>query len=230
LSKLEVTEDLTNKISLLKEIIETQSNNVPYSSSDFTIRHKQYVYQSFDNLLDKFPTEMVGYLFNSSESHSGFQHKVFQEYIRLLEESLPFFITKHRKLYKIDSVLDESLCLFDGISIFDGVVTDKLSIKNGTKEFYIGGRKATYAKPFYIGKLLNVIETKTKNTLIHLVKEYSFSRIRMQGIAPGTLVTVTHLRVPPHYQMGGMVYVNRVRKKIVDRAKLLLKKDKNVEV
>jgi hypothetical protein len=120
--------------------------------------------------------------------------------------------------------------LFDGISIFDGVVTDKLSIKNGTKEFYIGGRKATYAKPFYIGKLLNVIETKTKNTLIHLVKEYSFSRIRMQGIAPGTLVTVTHLRVPPHYQMGGMVYVNRVRKKIVDRAKLLLKKDKNVEV
>jgi hypothetical protein len=59
------------------------------------------------------------------------------------------------------------------------------------------------------------------------VTEYTFSKIKVQDIVPGTEVIVTHLRVPPHYQMGGMVYVNRVRKKIIDRAKLLLSKEIN---
>lgn len=221
-TQLEVAEDLQDKLKILQEIIETQSNNVPYSSSDATVRHKQYVYQAFFNLLEASPVEMIGYLLNSSDSHLGFQHKIFQEYIRLLENSLPFFISKRRKLHKVESLLDETLCLFDGISVFDSIVNDKLSIKNETKEFYIGGRKAAYTKPYYIGKLLNVIHRETKAPLMHHVKDYSFSKIRMQDIDPGTPVTVTHLRVPPHYQMGGMAYVNRIRKKIVERAKVMI--------
>lgn len=218
-TQLEVAEELQDKLDTLREIIETQSNNAAYSSADATVRHKQCVYQAFANLLHKFPEEMTAYLFNDTDSHMGFQHKVFQEYVNLLEEMMPFFIFKNRKPIKIDSLLDENLCLFNGISIFDGMVNDKLSIKNGTKEFYIGGRKATYAKPYYIGKLLNIIQRDTKTPLMPHVKDYSFSRIRMRDIKPGTLVTVTHLRVPPHYTMGGMSYVNRIRKKIVERAK-----------
>jgi hypothetical protein len=210
-TQLEVAEDLQDKIEILQDIIETQSNNVPYSSSDATVRHKQYVYKAFSNLLEEYPVEMTGYLFNSSDSHIGFQHKVFQEYIRILEESIPFFISKHRKLHKVESLLDDSLCLFDGISVFDSVITDKLSIKNETKEFYIGGRKASYTKPYYIGKLLNIINRDTKAPLMSSVKDYSFSKIRMQDIEAGTPVTVTHLRVPPHYQMGGMVYINSIQ-------------------
>jgi hypothetical protein len=221
-TQLEIEQDLQDKVKSLLDIIETQSNNVPYSSSDFTVRHKQYVYQAFGNLLKEFPVEMIGYLLNSSDSRSGFQHKVFQEYIKLLESSLPFFVTRHRKLHRVDHLLDETLCLFDGISVFEGMVNDRLNVKNGTKEFYIGGRKAAYTKPYYIGKLLNVIDSEKKAPLMHLVKEYSFSKIRMCDIEPGTPVTVTHLRVPPHYQMGGMVYVNRVRKKIADRAKAVI--------
>ena len=221
-TQLEVAEELQDKLEILQEIIETQSNNVPYSSSDATVRHKQYVYQAFSNLLEESPSEMIGYLLNSSDSHLGFQHRVFQEYISLLENSLPFFVTKNRKLHKIERLLDNTLCLFDGISVFDALITDKIGIKNGTKEFYIGGRKAAYTKPYYIGKLLNIIHRDTKAPLMHLVKDYSFSRIRMQDIEPGTPVTVTHLRVPPHYQMGGMAYVNRIRKKIVERAKTMV--------
>ena len=221
-TQLEVAEDLQDKLEILQEIIETQSNNVPYCSSDATVRHKQYVYQAFANLLEDSPVEMASYLLNSSDSHMGFQHRVFQEYIRLLEAALPFFVTKNKKLHKIDSLLDNTLCLFDGISVFDSFVTDSLCIKNGTKEFYIGGRKATYTKPYYIGKLLNVIHRDTKVPLMHLVKDYSFSRIRMHDIDPGTPVTVSHLRVPPHYQMGGMAYVNRIRKKIVERARAVI--------
>jgi hypothetical protein len=221
-TQLEVAEDLQEKLKSLQDIIETQSNNVPYSSADATIRHKQYVYQAFSKLLNEYPAEMIGYLLNSSDSHVGFQHKIFQEYIKLLEEALPFFVTKNRKLHKIDNLLDDTLCLFDGISVYDSMVTDKLVVKNETKEFYIGGRKATYTKPYYIGKLLNVIERDNKFSLMESVKDYSFSRIRMRDIKPGTMVTVTHLRVPPHYQMGGMAYVNRIRKKIVERAKVIM--------
>ena len=218
-TQLEIAEELRDKIRAIKEIIETQSNNAAYSSSGATVRHKQCVYQAFSNLLDRYPAEMTAYIMNTTDSHMGFQHKIFQEYIYLLENGLPFQIIKNKKPVTIDSLLDKELCLFDGISVFDGVVNDKLAIKNETKEFYIGGRKASYTKPYCIGKLLNVIRRDDKSSLMSHVKEYSFFKIHMNDIKPGTLVTVTHLRVPPHYGMGGMAYVNRIRKKIVERAR-----------
>jgi hypothetical protein len=101
-------------------------------------------------------------------------------------------------------------------------VNDKLEIKNNTKEFYIGGRKAVYTQPYYIGKLLNVIDKTTKKSLISNVSDYSFSKIRIKDIKPGTEVNVTHLRIPPHYQMGGMVYINRIRKRIVEKSLSIL--------
>ena len=218
-TQLEVAEELQEKFDLLQDIIESQSNNVPYCSSDATIRHKQYVYQAFSSLLKENPAEMAAYLLNTNDNHVGFQHKVFQRYIKLLEASLPFVISKNKKLHKVETLLDDTLCLFDGISVYDSIVTESINIKNETKEFYIGGRKATYAKPYYIGKLLNVVHRDTKASLMSHVKDYSFSRIRLHDIVPGIPVTVTHLRVPPHYQMGGMAYVNRIRKKIVERAR-----------
>lgn len=57
------------------------------------------------------------------------------------------------------------------------------------------------------------------------VVDYSFSKIKVRDIDPGTEVIVTHLRIPPHYQMGGMVYINRIKDKIVERAKNVLNKN-----
>lgn len=225
-SQLEIEEELENKVNLLREVMVSQSDNVSYSGSDFTTHHKQLVYRAFVDLLKRYPSEMVSYLLGGSRS-GGFQHKVFQEYIRLLEESFPYSFKKNGKRFKVDSLLDENLNLFSGISIFDGIVTDRLVIKNATKEFYIGGRKGSVSEPYYIGKLLNLADKTTKNSLMSCVVEYSFNQIKVKDIVPGTLVTVTHLRVPPHYQMGGMSYVNRVRKKIVERAQLLL--DRNID-
>jgi hypothetical protein len=222
LSQLEIEEELDSKVNLLRNIIDIQYNGVPYNSSDFTAKHKMLCYKAFNNILNSYPLEMVNYLLNSSRS-GGFQHKIFQEYIRLLEASLPFFFKKNNKLHKVVSLLDENLNIFEGVSIFNAIVTDKNTIKNGTSEFYIGGRKAKIVKPYYIGKVLNIIDNKTKKSLLSHIKEYSFSLIKVCDIAPGTEVTVSHLRVPPHYQMGGMVYVNRVRKKIIDRARIIEK-------
>lgn len=212
---------LGNKIKIITDVISQQQNIIPYNSSDFTSKHKLLVYQSISNLLSKYPQEMIDYLLYQSRS-GGFQHKIFQEYIKLLERELPFSFKKNNKIYKIESLLDDQLGLFDGISIFDGIVSDKLEVKNDTQEIYIGGRKATYVKPFYIGKLINVINKYNNESLIDNVIEYTFSKLKMKDILPGTEVSVVHLRIPPHYQMGGMVYVNRIRKKIVDKSLSLL--------
>jgi hypothetical protein len=219
--QLELEEDLQKRILSLKEIIDYQRNSVPYSSSEFTVKHKILIYNAFDNLLNKYPIEMVNYLFNKNNGYSGFQAKVFQEYIRLLEESLPFSFKKNKQIYTVNSLLDDNLNIFDGISNFTGLVSDKGIIKNSTTEFYIGGRKSAITKPFYIGKLLNVSNKNTKEILLNKVSEYTFSLIKISDIVPGTEVIVTHLRVPPHYQMGGMSYINRIRKKIVERAKTI---------
>lgn len=223
-SKLEIEEDLESKVKMIHDVIESQKNGVPYSSSGFTSKHKYLCYQAFDNLLRRYPEEMVAYLIGNSRS-GGFQAKAFQEYIRLLEEALPFTYTKDKKPFIIESLLDDKLFLFEGISIFEEMVNDKLFIKNGTTEFYIGGRKGAIAQPYYIGKLLNVVDKETKLPLLDKVVEYSFLKIKMRDVIPGTSVIVTHLRVPPHYQMGGMVYVNRVRKKIIERLHSILNKE-----
>lgn len=222
--KLEQQETLLSQIKMLRDIIDSQKNNVPYSSAEATAKHKYLCYEAFDSCLKSSPTEMVNYLLNGSRS-GGFQSKVFQEYIRLLEGSLPYSFKKNNKQYVVESLLDPNINLFSGISEFDSIVSHKLDIKNETKEFYIGGRKGAISQPFYIGKLLSVIDKNSKKSLMENVKEYTFSKIKMQNISPGTEVIVTHLRVPPHYQMGGMVYVNRIRKKIIERAQFLMSKE-----
>lgn len=221
LSQLEIKEELDSEIDILRNVIDSQKNSVSYSSSDFTVKHKIFIYQAFANLLEKYPEQMVNYLLHESRS-GGFQHKIFQEYIKILESSLPFMFKKNKKHFRVDSLLDKNLNLFDGISVFDTFVSDNLVAKNNTQEFYIGGRKAKVAKPYYIGKILNVVDKKAKIPIVDNIKEYTFSLIKFQDIKPATEITVTHLRIPPHYQMGGMVYVNRIRKKIVDRAQILL--------
>ncbi len=225
LTCLENKENIQNKIELLKDIIESQANSLVYNGgSESTMQHKISTYYAFNNLLDKYPYDMVDYLLHNSRS-GGFQHKIFQEYVKLLENSLPFSYKKKGQTYKVDNILDENLNIFEGISVFEAIISDKLEIKNNTQEFYIGGRKASYTKPYYIGKLLSITEKSNNQPITHLVVEYSFSKIKLKNIKPGTQVIVNHLRIPPHYQMGGMVYINRIRKKIVERAHAFLNKD-----
>lgn len=219
-SSIQKNEQKHDNISYLKDIIVSLNNTVPYNSSNFTVLHKNLVFKAFYNLLDKYPDELSNYLMPDKKvSHNGFQHKIFQEYIRLLENSIPFSFKKQNKIFHVKSLLDENLNIFSGISDFTSIVDEKLEIKNNTEEFYIGGRKATYSKPYYIGKLLNVINLETNTPILDLVQEYSFLKIKLKDIKPYTKVHVTHLMIPPHYQMGGMVYVNRIRKQIINELK-----------
>lgn len=213
---LEEKSSLIGNLSQIKDVIISQINNVAYNSSNFTIQHKNLAYQAILNILEKYPNDMINYLLYKSRS-GGFQSKIFQEYIYLLEKSLPFRFKKGKKYFTINSLLDPNIKIFDGISIFENEVNKNFCVKNNTKEFYIGGRKASIAQKFYIGKLLDIIDFNTRKSIIENVIEYSFSGIKLKNINPGTKVIVSHLRVPPHYQMGGMSYINRARKQIVDQ-------------
>lgn len=222
LDKLQIREDLESKVKIISDAIDGMMYSLPFKNQNLVSKHKALICQAIKNILSSDPIDTVSYLLDNSRS-GGFQHRIFQEYIKLLEESFPLFYQEKNKQSKIESLLDERLGIFEGISTFNGVVNEHATIKNNTQEFYIGGRKAAYAKPYYIGKLLNVLLEDNNLPVMNLVSNYTFSKIKINGLKTGTKVIVSHLRIPPHYQMGGMTYVNRVRKHIVDKSKILIK-------
>lgn len=213
-----MNQELHHNVLLLKNTIQSQMNAVHFTSPEFTLAHKLCMYQAFLNLIEKYPEKMVCSLF-SLKKNTGLQHKIFQEYISLLEKKIPFSFKKNGKFYQINSLLDPELTIFDGVSVFDAIVSPKKEIKNNTKEFYVGGRKGAYSKIYYIGKVLDIINLENKQSIVSDILEYSFSKIKMKTTSPKTNVQVIHLRIPPHYQMGGMLYLNRIKQKITDEIK-----------
>jgi hypothetical protein len=156
------------------------------------------------------------------------QHKIFQEFVKLLEESLPFSFKKNGKMYEVKTLTDENLCIFDGVSEFTASVDERREIPNETQELYVGGRKGSYCRSFYIGKVLDIIDIDSQKSILDQMKEYTFFKIAMSdAINPGQKVMVKHLRIP-HYQMGGMVYLNRIRRNIVDKAYYIINGKKRV--
>lgn len=198
----------------LLDIIKTQNDKLHYQLPSLSNKNKIFCYQAFETLLHQFPETMHDYLMKNNRA-GGFQSKLFQEYIKILESAIPFTYFINKKPYIISSLLDEKLGVFHGISVFENIINENLFIKNKTHEFYIGGRAGSISKPFYLGKILNIIHKNNKINLYNNIDNYSFHQIKMKEVAVGTPVIVTHLSIPPHYQLGGMVYLNFVRKQIM---------------
>lgn len=217
-----IKDDLNEYMEILQECIESQINLLHYKSNESTLTNKMCMYQAFKNIIEKYPDEMISYLVLLNRN-VRMQHRIFQEFIRLLQEKIPFSFKKNGKYYEVKSLLDENLCIFDGESTFKAVIDDKFEIPNLTEELYVGSRKGSYCRSFYIGKILEIIDLDSNTNITDSIKEYSFFKVTMQDhIKPGTNVQVKHLRIPPHYQMGGMVYLNRIRRAIVDKVYLMI--------
>lgn len=199
---------------ILQDIIEDQASAASYNGLDCTRVHRLCAYEAFSQLLTEYPTEMIGYLNESKRGHN-FQSQLFQIYIKILEERMPFSYFKNDSICHINSLLSDTLGIFDGISVFRQQITEKGIIKNATVETYSGGRKATYHRPYFIGKVLDIVNVENHTSLLSMMSSYSFSEIKMKKEMAGRSVLVSHLRITPHYQMGGMVYINRARKDIV---------------
>lgn len=222
-TSMQVQEDVKYQMGVLLKTINDQKTALAYRSNDSTLLLKTLMYNAYENVIEKYPEEMFAYLVHENRT-GGLQHKIFQEFIRLLDASLPFKFIKNGKHYEIKTLLDKRLCIFPGESVFLTEVTTDFAIENKTEEIYVGGRAGFYCKSFYLGKLMDVVDVETDKSLMEHVSEYTFFRVILNknSVRPGTKVRVCHLRVPPHYQMGGMVHLNRIRRNIVDKVFLTL--------
>lgn len=204
---------LSDEINKLKTLINSIIITNSYNSCDYTVRQKNLMCQSYLEILELFPEQMVNYCLKDIRG-SHLQNKIFKKYIEILEKSLPLNFSKGKNKYVVSSLTDKDLNIFSDLDSFEQIVNNKNKIKNNSSKFYIGGRKASYVKPYYIGKLIDVIEIKTGKSLLSRVEDYTFSYIKVKNIKFGTEVKVIYLPVPPHYQMGPMVYLNRIKKEL----------------
>jgi hypothetical protein len=224
-TELVVKDDINQYINVLNECIDSQIKSLQYKGYNSTIVIKLCMYDAFKNMVGKFPNEMISSLVLLNRN-TKLQHKIFQEFVKLLEEKIPFSYSRNGNKYLIKSLLDENLCVFEGISIFNATVNDKLIIPNLTEELYVGGRNAYHCRPFYIGKILD-IKDENGNDITSQIKEYDFFRIYMSDrVNIGTNVVVRHYSIKPHYSIGAMSYLNRIRRAIVDRVYHILHGEK----
>jgi hypothetical protein len=214
---IDIKENLEIELNLLKETIATQQDRQKSSNTSTSI-YKQLMYDAFLNITNEYPEDMVSYLVHMRQTHeSSIQARIFQEYVRLIKDALPFSINKANRKIDIASLLDPALNLFYGKSTFKSVVKNNLEIPNETIETYYCISSGKNLGRYYIGDILEIKDLDTGKSLKSKIKEYTFVNIKMSNeVKPGTNVEVTHFIIPPHYDMGAIIYLNRIRKKIVD--------------
>ncbi|HVI41861.1 MAG TPA: hypothetical protein VM577_14520 [Anaerovoracaceae bacterium] len=209
-------------------VIDDQIDLIKRMNSPGTMFQKLLMYEAYKIMLQKYPEEMVSYLVHQKQNlEFPIQSRIFQEYAGLLENFLPFTIKKKDVTYDIVDLTDPNLSLFLGISKFDALVRSDHTVPNNTPETYMGGRKFKNYGPCFIGKLIDVVDKNTGKSIKDHIKEYSFVTITFdETIEFGTPVAVTHFRIPSHYEMDSMVFLQRIRRQIVDKVFFRLNKKK----
>lgn len=211
-SSIMMRQNFENDIKILDSVLYAQGARYKDEKSI----KKRLMYEAFINIRNKYPEDMVWYLvYQNRVSDSPIQSRIFQEYIRLIENSLPFKVRYDGAMHEVYTLQDPRLDLFLGVSEFDSVVKNNGIIPNGTVEEYFGGRSGHSRGPCFIGYLLSLTDENSEN-IIDKVEQYTFANIKVKDIEPGTKVKVRHLRIPAHYEMNGLIYLQRIRRKIVD--------------
>ena len=173
------------------------------------------MYSAFEILLEQDPAGMIGYLIHGkSIGERPIQSLIFQTYIELIENRLPFEIfDEYGTLVEVFSLLDSGLNLFLGTSEYKGYVRESGLISNNTYEIFVG---AKCNGPCFIGLLCDITDDNGKS-LLSEVEYYTFSNIKMKNtVAQNTPVNIVHFRIPPHYEMYSLVNLQRVKRKISD--------------
>jgi hypothetical protein len=211
---LEARQKYQKEFNIAKEVIMLQS--IKYSKNkDINSLKKKMMYKAFDVLLEDDPAGMMNYLIHGkSIGERPIQSTIFQKYIEIIENLLPLkVINEYGKSDEAFSLLDPGLDLFLGTSKFVGAVRESGIVTNNTHEVYTGEK---CKGPCFIGLLCDVQDSNGVS-LLSEVEYYTFSIIKLkQTIKENTLVTVTHNRIPPHYEQYSLVNLQRTRRKLVD--------------
>lgn len=211
--KIEQIEKYHREFEIAKSVISSQKAR--YLKQPITHVLKKYaMYQAFDILLEQDPAGMIGYLIHGkSIGERPIQSLIFQTYIELIENRLPFeILNDNKEIVEVFSLLDSGLNLFLGTSEYTSYVRDSGFVSNNTHEIFVG---AKCNGPCFIGLLCDITDTDG-NSLLSEVDYYTFSNIKMKNTIPqNTEVNVIHFRIPPHYEMYSLVNLQRTRKCIV---------------
>lgn len=219
-----LTENLEYEFNLIKEVLFQQQKILHNTTTSATFLQKTLMYQAFINILEKLPYEMTMYLGHQKNvSKLPLQCQIFQEYVDLVFDHLPFSIVKGKNKYDIVDPCDPRLSLFLGVSTYQSQVQDNGIIPNNTKENYIGGKQVKDYGPCFIGKLISVKCDEADVT--DNVHYYTFNEIKT-SLPKDIKVEVKHFRIASHYEMHSLVFLQRIRRAVVDKVYLLLNKEK----
>jgi hypothetical protein len=197
----------------IKDVLSIQTSRLEMVNKEKNIK-KLLMYTAFEKILENDPAAMIGYLIHGkSYAERPIQSLIFQKYVQLVENKLPFKVKGDEGYTDAYSLLDPNLALFLGISEYISYVKDSGFVDNNTHEVFTG---AKCNGPCFIGMLCD-IKNNDGISLLKEVEYYSFSNIKMKStVGKNTMVKVTHFRIPPHYDMYSLVNLQRVRKKIVE--------------
>jgi len=222
--QIEIRQKCELEVKTIYAVMENQSAVVKRESKHKGIK-KVLMYEAFKNVLNEYPADMVSYLAHCNNGGGlAIQARVFQNFVELVENSLPIEVYHKGKVVEIYSIQDPRLDLFAGFSEFESTVRPDGIIPNCTKEVYIGSRKGINHGRCFIGQLVEIQAIDADNqSLMDFVDFYTFSQIKMKDdVPPGIRVRVKHFRILSHYEMQGLVYLQRIRRKIVDSVHLRL--------
>jgi hypothetical protein len=212
-SKIECSQEFDKEYEIVKNVIATQKQRV----KDKSLK-KSLMYRAFELLFEEDPAGLISYLINGrSNGERPILSAIFQKYVQLMENNLPVLVdTEEGGTKEIYSISDPDLELFLGVSEFQTFVRagNGNIIPNKTHEVFAGTK---CHGPCFIGFLCDVVDVNTGKSLMDQVDYYTFAHIRMKSVVPvNTMVKVTHLRIPPHYEMFSLVLLQRTRRKIVE--------------
>lgn len=211
--RMEQEEKYREELKIAKAVIATQMSRLEKAPRERIIK-KYLMYKAFDVLLSQDPAGMISYLIHGkSLGERPIQSLIFQKYVHLLENSLPFTIVAEDGKCEIYSLLDPNLNLFLGMSEYYAHVRESGFVSNNTHEIFVGVK---CNGPCFIGLLCDVTDEQGRS-LLSEVEYYTFSNIKFKSTVPqNTLVKVVHFRMPPHYEMYSLVNLQRTKKRITN--------------
>lgn len=217
--------DISEKeFKLLQETIRTAMSFNERQALPATKVQKTLFYRAFWDLTEKYPEEMVSYLVHNKTSFDfGLQAKIFQIFLFHLENFLPYSFVSSTGKTEICSLFDSRLGLFDGESNFTAIVQSDYSIPNLTSEHYFSQNLKDYG-PYFLGKIVE-LKNEAGQDLLPEMQGNSFVKIELtKKVLPGTKVFVRHYRLVPHYTMGILIHLQKIRKHL---GEILARKKKN---
>lgn len=217
-SILKDEQELVNKNNTIKSVIEMQKLT---QCSLRKMPNKHCMYQAFQNVLENHTEDMVKYITIGGQREGvSIQSLIYQEFGKLIEERLPISFFSKGEQTLITNPLDKRLHLYDGVHQFSNYI-DQYGIIKKKIQYRLDDvtlEKTPTKDDSFIAKIFS-IEDQYGNNLMNYIDEYNFCSIKMKNIEqtkPGTILTVKYYSIRPNYTLGSMIYVQRIKKKLME--------------